>query len=442
MTPYDDQRITAELERRFAAVEPFIPDPPVWQPPVASEAATPGVVRLGPALRGIGSTRGRRHRLLMIAAALGALLIVVWTVLMAGSRLPRTPDLSTGPFGLLRGSDSTASAAVLPNGRVLIVTGTWQGFGATAVPTATIWDPATGTARGLASPLSARVNPTATLLLDGRVLVVGGFGGPYAYSATAVATAEVWDPETEAFTPTGTMAVARVGHTATLLTDGRVLVVGGAGRGNDATSAEVWDPATGRFAEAGTLTDGRGGHTATLLTDGKVLVHGGVGSDGASVGRYQTWDPATSTFDAGGLWVDRTTSATVTRLDDGRLLLVGGITQGGASSGAVWDMAFLRGPAWSPTEAITTLGMGRFNHAAVRLPDGRVLVLGGMTDATTSTASVEVFDPATSSFTPAAPLPRPIADPTAMLLADGRVLVIDDRGPDPPMLHVYGPVSR
>jgi hypothetical protein len=121
---------------------------------------------------------------------------------------------------------------------------------------------------------------------------------------------------------------------------------------------------------------------------------------------------------------------------------VGGITRGGALSGAVWDLAFLREPDWNPTESIATMGIGRFNHAAVLLSDDRVLVLGGMTDDQTSTASVEVFDPTTLTFTPTTPLPRPIAEPTAFLLSDGRVLIIDDRGLGPTLIDVYEPQER
>ena len=377
---------------------------------------------------------------MVVVAAVVALLVILASSILIGSRLTRTVDDSLGPLGLLRGSDSTSSATLLADGRVLIVTGTWRGMGGTAIATATVWDPSTGMSSELDPPRDPRVNPTATLLLDGRVLVIGGFGGPYAYRGTEVATAEVWDPATEAFTPTGSMADGRVGHTATLLTDGRVLVIGGNGAGDDAARAEVWDPATGRFTQAGVLGGWRVGHTATLRSDGRVLVHGGVGPDGVTLMDYRTWDPATSTFDDGGQWFDRPTSATMTRLSDGRLLLIGGIARGGSLSDAVWDFAFLRAEDWGgdPTD-ITNLDLGRFNNAAVLLPDDRVLVLGGMIDDTTSTASVEIFDPATASFTPAAPLPRPIADPTAVLLRDGRVLVIDDRGLGPPRYDVYEP---
>ena len=145
---------------------------------------------------------------------------------------------------------------------------------------------------------------TSTLLLDGRVLIVGGFGGPYAYPSSAVATAELWDPETESFRATGSMAGARVGHSATLLEDGRVLVIGGAGPGTDDATAELWDPVTGQFTAAGLMRFGRRGHAAALTGDGRVFVLGGAGSDGTGRGLYELWDPATSRFDGEGTLLD------------------------------------------------------------------------------------------------------------------------------------------
>jgi hypothetical protein len=454
MNSIEEKRIQSGLERRLSAVEALIPTAPAWRTPSNADHSRAATVRLGPTLRGkrtvSGIARGRHVWVLVAAAALFAL--VAGAILVAGLRLQRSPDLSTGPFGptgLLRGSDSAASATLLPDGRVLIVNGTWRGIGI-AVPTAEIWDPSTGMSHAIAPPIHPRVNPTVTLLLDGRVLVVGGFGGPYAYSSTAVATAEVWDPETETFTPTGSMAKARVGHSATLLADGRVLVAGGGGVEDDGKAVEIWDPATGRFSESGQLTPGRTGHSATLLLDGRVLVSGGYGSDGESLGNYQRWDPATSGFEGGGQFLDRPASATLTRLLDGRLLLVGGIRRGygpagegpyGDGNADTLPWAFLRSPDLHGID-IADLSVPRFGHAAVLLPDGRVLILGGMTDEDgTATASVEVFDPATVSFNSASPLPRPIANPTAMLLTDGRVLIIGDPGSTggSPTVDVYDP---
>ena len=132
-----------------------------------------------------------------------------------------------------------------------------------------VWDPATGTFSPAGSLTEARSIHTATLLTDGRVLLVGGWGtGP-------LASAEVWDPATGTFSATGSLAEDRGGHGATLLADGRVLAVGGDGSAGSLASAEVWDPATGTFSATGSLTEARSNHTATLLPDGRVLVVGG-----------------------------------------------------------------------------------------------------------------------------------------------------------------------
>ena len=92
-----------------------------------------------------------------------------------------------------------------------------------------------------------------------------------------------------AFGPAGSLATARRDHTATLLTDGRVLVVGGAG-GTRLASAEVWDPATETFGPAGSLAEAREFHTATLLPDGRVLVTGGYG--GTILASAEVWEPS------------------------------------------------------------------------------------------------------------------------------------------------------
>ncbi len=109
---------------------------------------------------------------------------------------------------------------------------------------------------------------TATLLNDGRVLVVGGLGS---MPEGVVSSAELYDPSTGKWTATGSLSAARSGHAATLLNDGKVLVTGGA---RDA-SAELYDPATGKWTIAGSMNSAREACTSTLLRDGRVLVEGG-----------------------------------------------------------------------------------------------------------------------------------------------------------------------
>jgi hypothetical protein len=141
-----------------------------------------------------------------------------------------------------------------------------------------------------------RMHHTATLLPNGKVLVAGGgvFSNPYKVGLDSSAqqivdspshTAEVFDPQTETFSPAGAMNTGRSSHTATLLPDGTVLLCGGAlgwfnpnGYVSDNT-AEIYDPATGSFKNVGTMNTGKFWHTATLLPNGTVVLLGGIDRD-------------------------------------------------------------------------------------------------------------------------------------------------------------------
>src|SRR5689334_23934191 len=118
------------------------------------------------------------------------------------------------------------------------------------------------------------------------------------------------------FIPTGDMTTGRSFHTATLLRDGRVLIVGGAG-----ASAEIYNPATGTFSKTGDMTTARGKVTATLLDDGRVLITGGI-----FTGTAELFDPSTGTFTPTGDLVDAQIDETATLLKNGKVLIAGGVT--------------------------------------------------------------------------------------------------------------------
>src|SRR6185503_542286 len=144
----------------------------------------------------------------------------------------------------------------------------------------------------------ARDGHTATALTDGRVLVAGGWNG----DEEALASTELFDPEAGSWTDVAPMTEARGNHTATLLPNGRVLVAGGkTGNlfGGALASAELYDPDSGTWSATGSLLEARGGHTATLLANGTVLVAGGSGADFAEVlASAELYDPDSGTWSA------------------------------------------------------------------------------------------------------------------------------------------------
>jgi Galactose oxidase, central domain len=225
----------------------------------------------------------------------------------------------------------TGSGVLLGDGRVLLTGGGFFGGG----PGTEFYDPESRAWKTGPTLGTARRLHTATLLHDGRVLVTGGFVccvvDGQTVSETSTTSAELYDPATGSFTPTGSMAVGRALHQATLLPDGRVLVSGGVGVADSPGApgpeqAEVYDPASGTFAAAGSLQAGRSFHSAILLTDGRVLVVGGFGNLGArgAVAKTEIYDPGSNGWAPGPTLQPAWLSPTVTLLANGKVLIHGG----------------------------------------------------------------------------------------------------------------------
>ncbi|MEP6591212.1 MAG: kelch repeat-containing protein [Gemmatimonadota bacterium] len=266
----------------------------------------------------------------------------------------------------------------------------------------------------------ARSVHTATALLSGEVVVIGGM----ANDGGSLASAELFDPARNTLRAVGRLAVPRASHTATRLRDGRVLVAGGY-NGDYLSSVEVFDPATNRFRSAGSLLLGRSGQTATLLADGTVLFVGGVGQGWTFLKSAEVFDPATGTSRLVGALAVPRESHTATLLPSGDVLIVGGHS-GRREAMEVYASAELYSPRTGQFSPVGSLATARHKHDAVALADGRVLVLGGA-DRTDRRdyASTEVFDSRTNRFArgPAMIHARYKIAGTSMLLRDGNVLV-------------------
>jgi hypothetical protein len=313
-------------------------------------------------------------------------------------------DPTTGKFtptGSMTVARDVHAAILLHDGRVLVVGGYSWDFAAGHLPLASaeLYDPASGIFSPTGSMGTARAYFAAVELKDGRVLVAGGQECTYAALAVCddLSSAELYDPASGTFSPTGSMVTARAPGSATLLADGRVLVIGGGsiGGGLNPASAELYDPSTGKFSATGSMGTARSGYSATLLRDGRVLVAGGETSP-ASATSAELYSPSTGRFSPAGSMISPHFLQTATLLSDGRVLVAGGgqgkwCTMTGCSPGVDFRLAELYDPATGGFAAARPMNGGRSRHTATLLQDGRVLMVGGENDLDASLASAELF---------------------------------------------------
>ncbi len=311
-------------------------------------------------------------------------------------------------------------AILLPNGKVL-VTGGLDSYG-NALASAELYDPATGEFTDAGKMNSRRYAHSATLLKNGKVLFVGGGEGKE--TRDTLSSAEIYDPNTGLFTPTGMLKTARLAHEATLLADGRVLITGGMGGNGDASwlaSAEIYDPATETFNETGKMREARVDHTATLLNNGKTLIAGGYGNTGARNGvtsSAELYDPQTGSFSLVSNMNFHRFKHSAVLLNDGKVLIVGGIAS--SSNPRQYTTAELFDPATNSFVNTGDMVLDRYKvrNAAVRLQNGKVFIAGG-------SWGFEIYDPATGTFsmnTGRMNMTRYYS--TATLLPNGDVVII------------------
>jgi N-acetylneuraminic acid mutarotase len=239
---------------------------------------------------------------------------------------------SFAPVRTMNAARSGHVATLLPNGKVLLAGGVGTGW--TFLSTAEVYDPATNTFTPTGDMLAARESHTTTLLNNGKVLIAGGHRGRRP-SVTIYSSTEIYNPATGRFSAGSDMTRIRHKHEAVLLADGRVLIAGGSDErdGNGAyANAEIYDPASNSFRATGNMNLSRYKlqGTGVLLSDGKVLVAGGAN-------RAEVFDPATSafTYAVGDMETPRL-FATATRLRNGHVLIIGGYHDGTVASSNAW----------------------------------------------------------------------------------------------------------
>jgi len=270
--------------------------------------------------------------------------------------------------------------------------------------------------------LAPRAAHSATTLLDGRILVAGGFT-----QQGSAPGAEVYEMDASRSSAAGPMLELRHSHTATRLPTGQVLLIGGYGEGGRTlASTELFDPRTNRFTPTGRLVSARANHIAVLLTTGQVLVAGGLGEGWTYLSTAELYEPTTGTFTATAPMTVARESHTAVRLDDGRVLVAGG-HEGPRRNLRLHASAESYDPTTRRFRRVGEMVVRRHKHDAVLLRDGRVLITGGSDerDGDGAYVSTEFFDPGAGAFIagPSMVHARYKHQGSALLLPTGDVLV-------------------
>jgi Galactose oxidase, central domain len=309
------------------------------------------------------------------------------------------------------------SATLLPNGKVLIAGGDAlcdfaSGAGCIAAPFAEIYDPVTGvfTATGGMTTIFPR---GGVLLPDGRVLFAGS---SFNYTGSP-ATLEFYDPSTGNFNMAGSLATLTGVKSATLLNDGRVLLVGTIGIQPAVPSAELYDPNAETFTPVANWPQGYLGPPELKLPDGRVLLQ--YPDDYAEL-----FNPTAGTFSVTDGLAPFAVQPQATLLRNGKILFTGGSAD--KSFPADVNLASLFDPATGLFGGTGMMQVGRDGHTATLLPDGTVLVAGGSQNeniAFPAISSAELYDPTAGRFSTTANMTTARAGHTATLLNNGQVLI-------------------
>lgn len=293
------------------------------------------------------------------------------------------------PTGNMKKARAYSTATLLPNGRVLVAGGCTNSNCSAATNTAELYDPATGSWRAAGKMSTLRYFFDATPLQNGSVLVEGGCN--QGNCTTVTATAELYNPRTKQWTPTGSMRTARDYHTATLLASGDVLVTGGYTVQGASNNVEMYNPLTGTWSTMAAMIYGRALHSATALPDGRVIVVGG-NVDYLPSNLTELYDPVSNTWSPGGNLNIKRAEQSAVLLRTGQPMVAGGYsyTRPYYFNLAICELYDAATNSWTITSDMTA---ARNSFALVPLNTGQVLGAGGLSDNSVIVSSADIYTP-------------------------------------------------
>ncbi len=342
------------------------------------------------------------------------------------------------------------TATLLNNGKVLVAGGQDASFSATA--SAELFDPVTGTWKAIGSMTTPRVGHTATLLPDGRVLVAGGEVPP----GKATSSAEIYDPRTETWRLTENMKTSRASHFAILITSGllsgNVLVGGGyknSGGEDELDIAELFNPSTGQWVNTGRLKLARylGSSSSITLPNGSIMIAGGsICCPYQWLNEAEVYNPVSQTWTPTKSKTTPANGAAIL-LPDGKVLVAGG--SAGTQPDAVGVAnAELFEPATGTWTATASMSTDRESHTVTLLPNGQVLAAGGYSGGwgiCNDLGNAELYNPGTGTWSSTGNMTAARRIHKATLLPNGQVLVtggLDCQGNVFSSAELYTPVNE
>ncbi|MGC1617315.1 MAG: kelch repeat-containing protein, partial [Candidatus Acidiferrum sp.] len=281
----------------------------------------------------------------------------------------------------------------LPNGKILVTGGAGNADGSGVLASAELYNPVDHTFMTVGPMTAARGDHTMTLLLNGKVLITGGFN-----DTDVIASAELFDPSSNTFTAVPVpMTTPRAEHAATLLANGTVLITGGNNdNGVSVNSAEIYDPVANTFtATANVMNSVRQAHHADLLPNGQVLISGGLDSTNNALASAEIFDPIAGTFTLTGNMTTARGNHSSALLYTGQILVAGGLTGPGTAL-VLTPTAELYNPSTGTFTPTANMSIARGHYAGIVLGDGTIFISGGAT--LPAGTNADIYNPATQTF--------------------------------------------